>query len=338
MFNSFWKSELPYYKGYESFCYQNSLRLILESYGVEYAPLFINASLSLNMDIESDSVIKFVKAESARSFLPEYADKDKRIYYPKNTDPIEVFKENISMVNDKNTAIIVGVDLFHLPYLEYYHKKHGSHTFIMCGADIDDNRIDIIDWYEPWFHKGSMDKDEFLLARNSENPKDEHIYSGKPIRNNWTHISRNGWDADPQYLISSIFKLSKQQFFEPDDNNGRFCFERIVKLLEKFTNDENCHGDTMRVIHRGLFIALKRFKFFKQYLEIAQKYHCNSETLIENIDKYISAFESILMLMYKTTMVNSAKTLERIIGKLKEIDKMHDVIYKSMLETEKAMN
>ena len=52
MVNSLWNSKLTYYAGYESFCYQNSLRLILESYGVEYAPLYINAALSLNKMIQ----------------------------------------------------------------------------------------------------------------------------------------------------------------------------------------------------------------------------------------------------------------------------------------------
>lgn len=335
MVNSFWKNELTYYAGYESFCYQNSLRLILESYGVEYAPLYINATLSLNILIENDSDIKFSFAENARSFLPEYADKVRRIYYPEKTDPWEVFKENVKMVNDNDTAIIVGADLYYLPYLEYYHKKHGAHTFILCGADIANNKIRLVDWYEPWFHKGEMDTEEFILARNSENPKDVHIYSGTPIRNNWTEISRDGWESSPAHLISTVLKLSRQQFFETGDNDGCLCFGRIEELLEKFANDENDHRNAMKSIHMGLFDTLKRFKFLKQYLEIAQKYNCNSETVIENIDKYINIFDSTLMLIFKTTMVNSSKTFERIISRLKELDKIHEKIYDTLKVIEK---
>lgn len=338
MVNSLWKNEPTYYNGYESFCYQNSLRLILESYGVECAPLYINAALSLNMVVENDTDIKFSFVKNARSFLPEYADKDKRIYYPEGIDPLDVFKKNVKMVNDNKTAIIVGADLYYLPYLEYYHKKHGAHTFILCGADIPNNKMQIVDWYEPWFYKGEMDVEEFILSRNSENPKDEHIYSGTPIRNNWTEISRDGWDATSDHLISTVLKLSRQQFFESDNDNGCLCFGRIIALLEKFANDENDHRNVMKSIHLGLFDTLKRFQFIKQYLEIAQKYNCDSAAMIESIDKYIAIFDSTLMLIYKTTMVNSAKTIERVIGRLKELDKLHEIIYEALRETEKAMN
>lgn len=338
MANRLWNSELTYYAGYESFCYQNSLRLILESYGVEYAPLYINAALSLNMVVENDSNIEFSFAEKARSFLPEYASKGNRIYYPEGIDPIDVFKENVKMVNDKDTAIIVGADLYYLPYLEYYHKKHGAHTFILCGADLENYKVQLLDWYEPWFHKGEMDTDEFILARNSENPKDEHIYSGSPIRNNWTEISRDGWDAFPSHLISTVLSLSREQYFETSDNNGCSCFGRIIELLGKFANDEKDHRSAMKSIHMGLFDTLKRFKFLKQYLQIAQEYNCNSEKAIEIIDKYVAYFDTTLMLVYKTTMVNSSKTFERVIGRLKELDNIHDEIYEALKETEKAMN
>lgn len=338
MVNCLWNSELTYYEGYESFCYQNSLRLILESYGVDYAPLYINASLGLNMAVKNDSDIEFSFGENARSFLPEYASKDNRIYYLKGTDPLDVFKENVKMVNDNNTAIIVGADLYYLPYLEYYHKKHGAHTFILCGADLENDTVQLVDWYEPWFHKGEMYTDEFILARNSENPKDEHIYSGTPIRNNWTEISRDGWDAVPSYLISTVLGLSREQYFETSDNNGCLCFRRIVELLGKFANDENDHRSVMKSVHMGLFDTLKRFKFLKQYLQIAQGYNCNSEKAIEKIDKYVAYFDSTLMLVYKTTMVNSSKTFERVIGRLKELDRLHEEIYEALKETEKAMN
>lgn len=338
MINSLWKNELTYYAGYESFCYQNSLRLILESYGVEYAPLYINAALSLNMNVENDSDINFSFVKDSRSFLPEYAEKDKRIYYPEGTDPIDVFKENVKMVNEKETAIIVGADLFYLPYLEFYQKRHGAHTFILCGADTENNKVQIVDWYEPWFHKGEMDTEEFILARNSENPADKHIYSGTPIRNNWTKISPDGWEAPPDHLISTVLRLSRQQYFESGDNNGCLCFGRITDLLKKFANDENDHRDAMKSIHMGLFDTLKRFQFLKQYLEISQKYNCDSDAIIEKIDKYISIFDSTLMLIYKTTMVNSAKTFERVIGRLNELDKFHEEIYEALKVTEKAMN
>ena len=88
----------------------------------------------------------------------------------------------------------------------------------------------------------------------------------------------------------------------------------------------------------GLFYTLKRFKFLKQYLEIAQKYNCNSEKCIEKINKFITCFDSTLMLVYKTTMVNSAKTFERVIGRLKELDTIHEEIYEALKETEKMVN
>lgn len=333
---NFFNEKLKYYSGYESFCYQNSLRLILESYGIEYAPLYINAALSLNVDIDNNLTIKFFFAQHSRSFLPEYASKDNRIYYPLNVNPLEVFKENMEMVNNNKTAIIVGTDLFYLPYLDYYHKRHGSHTLILCGSDIDNNMVDIVDWYEPWFYKGKMDKSEFILSRNSLNPKDSHFYSGNPIRNNWTEISRNGWETQPEHLIRTVLQLSNQQFFETD-NNGHLCFKKIIKILEDFANDNGTHKEIMKTIHMGFFQVSKRFKFFKQYLEIAQRYNCKSEVIVISLEEYICIFENLLMLLYKMTMIDSTNTLERAIEKLRMLDKMHDRIYANITEIEKSM-
>ena len=45
--HDFFYNDLDYYEGYESFCYQNCLRLLLKAMGISNPWSYINASMSL---------------------------------------------------------------------------------------------------------------------------------------------------------------------------------------------------------------------------------------------------------------------------------------------------
>lgn len=86
---------------------------------------------------------------------------------------------------------------------------------------------------------------------------------------------------------------------------------RLIKLLDSFSNDKKDHRNVIKAIHLGLNNNSKRFKFFKQYMEISLNYGCNAEKIIENLNDYILVYESLLMLIYKLSIVNSSKTMEK---------------------------
>lgn len=47
---------------------------------------------------------------------------------------------------------------------------------------------EIIDWYGPYFYIGEIPYDEYLNARNSDNPNDVNPFSGFKINNYWYKI------------------------------------------------------------------------------------------------------------------------------------------------------
>ena len=70
-----WNKDPDYYEGYESFCFQNCLRLILQSYGVENAPLYVNTSIFLKFDSTNNNDVQLIVDKNNRSLLPDYLDK-----------------------------------------------------------------------------------------------------------------------------------------------------------------------------------------------------------------------------------------------------------------------
>ena len=321
-----WNKDPDYYEGYESFCFQNCLRLVLQSYGVENAPLYVNASIFLKFDSTNNNDVQLIVDKNNRSLLPDYLDKVTRVYHPLNSDCDQIFKENMEIVEKDKIPLIVGVDIYYLPYLEFYHKGHGIHTAIFCGEDAE-KKIGIIDWYEPWFFKGLISKEDFLQARNSQNHKDNYMYSGTPIQNNWTKISKERWNEAPEKQIRDTLLLTLDQFFEPKENEGVLAFKNIISYLEMLMdNSLEYDKEIINKLHKGLFGLSKRYSFFKQYIEIACHAKPELSDLICLLDGFIGTFQSTLLLLYKLSFRNSSHTLETAIAKLNECEVVNSKI------------
>jgi len=311
----FYNQPKKYYEGFESFCYQNCLKLILDAAKISYAPLYTNASLSMIIDIKdkTDEIV-FGQNENARTLLPPYSDQVKRYYYDSDADPKEIFTQNIRTINLSGNPIVVGVDVFYLPYTPYYHKNHAIHTQLLCGFEAAQECVYITDWYEPWFFNGTIPKSEFLRARNSDSPYDGSIYSGTPILNNWAEIQTEGLNASPEELLKLNLELTLKQYFSSDASMGlealktlRVCLSSNVRSLAAF-----------KKLHDDLYIAIKRHRLLKQYLEIFHEYSSHidvsSEIVLLNAD--IEVWDTILMLALKASMIDSALTRNKLVSNL----------------------
>lgn len=202
-------------EAYESFCYQNCQRIILEYVYGSQAVLFINTVPTI--EIEVGDKLRLREKKNFRSLLPSLNKYINRFYYKDDESAEDIFKRNIKFVYENKTPIIVGTDTYFLPYSDNYKKKHAKHTLILCGFDLTRDVVYVIDWYSPWFYKGEVDIETFLNARNSKNEKDGTFYSGSPIENNWAYVEKiPHYSADK--LFDETIRLSKEFYFNNSDN------------------------------------------------------------------------------------------------------------------------
>lgn len=302
-------ADLDYFDGYESFCYQNCLRLLLKSIGIKDSWAYINASMSL---LYKDK--ELLQHSDIRSLLPEFSHFVQRMYYDDTVDAEDIFNDNINFVLKNNMPIIVGADTYYLNYASNYMKNHAIHTLILCGYDSVTDDVYIVDWYAPWFFKGTIKKADFLKARQSKNEYDGSIYSGTPIRNNWAYIEKDIVVKSKKELLDTVIKLSLEQCYNPCNSVDEdfIGIEALKKLSEDMGKDECLDYEA---IFRQFYGMIKRHLFLKQYLvNYNNSEKDNSITVvIESLNNTISIMNIISMLLLKQSKLSSTRNSERII-------------------------
>ena len=327
----YWK-DLKYDSGYESFCFQNCLKILMEAKDIENTDFFINRSLSLLFDSESYEKMLYTHMD-VRGLLPGVGVVNR--YYNPNLLSKEVFDYNCTFVSNNKEPIIVGVDSFYLPYTSNYKKNHAVHTAIMCGYDLKNASVYLIDWYEPWLYKGEISLEEFLLARDSKNEYDGSIFSGTPIENNWAYIQTIE-KKSIEYLFKNLIDLSVDQYFsDKKDKQGVQALEGVMNILVHCNNPEK-----YKKIYDNLYISLKRHKFFCGAL--VNYYIYKSSLLLNDIinimKEIIIEWDNILLMIIKLSMRNNESTKNRMlvkfsenIGKEKEICNLINMFSRSEL-------
>ena len=311
--HSIYKDAIQDYDGYESYCYQNCQRIILEHrYGAE-ALMMINTALSVEETTENE--IKIKEKKEMRSLLPSLDKYAHRLYYNLKENEEKIFKDNIKFIFEENQPIIVGVDTFYLPHSNNYKKKHAKHTMILGGYDLEKSVVYIIDWYKPWAFKGEMSIENFLEARNSMNADDGSFYSGTPIGNNWAYI-----EPIEQYDIDKLFAetivISKNNYFNFNHTgiiNTLLSVQKYIDSLE----EENVYER----IFFEIYTLINRKKIFLEYIELYSKLKSQNyyHDFIDILKKNISCWDVFTVLLLKQSKRYNGKTRIRIVKKMSEL-------------------
>lgn len=308
--NNLYNSELTFLDGFETFCYQNCQRILLQAQGLDYPELYINEALSFNYNQKNDDVYTVY---GSRSLLPSLETNVKRLYFDDKLEMVtEVFMQNVEYLDKNELPIIVGVDTFYLDYAINYQKNHAIHTLIMCGYDLDKSEVYVIDWYKPWFFKGIIKLEDFLKARNSENPYDGTMFSGEPIKNNWAFI--NKLEPEPvNKLFSELIKTCIKNYYEKDEHDYiKKGIEAFYAVKEKLLNSDDIkiYGD----FYKRLLKISKRYKLFREALI---SYRNKSESkdvdeVLEIINRQIDNWDILLMVILKGSMKLTEKIKDRV--------------------------
>lgn len=337
------EEKLTFYDAYESFCYQNCQRQILEYYKIENSLFYINSSRSLIIEEQDNYKFKIKYNLSARSLLPSYDSNVKRII-KEERDYLDVWKDNLSLINN-DIPIIVGVDSYFLSYLPFYKKSHGKHTLILSGYNEKEETVDIVDWFFPWFFKGKVDIRQFLEARDSKNDFDGGIYSGKPIYNNWAIVNNVGFHANYNDLIKETIEVSIKQFYESDNEKNTYhgikALSYLLELLIKI-QDDNISDDEkkrfLKTLYNSMYFHNRRNFFLKFYLEQANKRYERDNAIynaINDINAIYEQWEKWLYLatkcQYKLNINNITKLLVNM-QNIYELEKNYEKCLRNIIK------
>ena len=226
-----------YFEPFDSFCFQNSIKNILESYGVEDALDYLSMGISIKCMNSKD--IKLFHETWEESLLYNYRNYMK-INFSNPSLINEVMDENRKLINIGYPLIIV-CDTYYLPYTSYYNKTHGNHTVIMYGMDKIQKTVKISDCFHNWYYKGEIGEEVIRKARKSRNPFDGGLFSGEPINLAWAMIEKSVWDGAKGELIRENLMGVVQNYYMNKDKDylyGKEAYEFIGFKLAKTQEQE----------------------------------------------------------------------------------------------------
>lgn len=251
-------------KEFDTFCYQNCIKQILEYYDIKNPMLYINTSMS--MIFKKNSIYDCYYDYEGRSVLPRFIN---NIINNKDIDTYNIWNNNLEYLH-KGFPLIVKCDSYYLPYTSNYHKKHGRHSLILAGYNYYKNIVTIIDWSTLCTYKGDISLDIFLQARSSQNKFDGNRFSGIPINNEWSIIKRNNWEQDNKFLIKDLFKLSINQYYEVEsyeEPRGIYAIKETILMLNEVNEFTlNKQIEFLKKFHFALFRIIRRKKLFCYYI------------------------------------------------------------------------
>lgn len=317
--NDIFYKDVTFYPGFETFCYQNCQKILLEAQGLGFPELYINATLSLGYDSSNNDIFTL---DGARTLLPDCKDKAERFYYRDSDMATEdIFKKNLEYMVESDKAIIVGIDSYYLHYASNYMKNHARHTLVLCGYDMNEEAVYVIDWYPEWFYKGKVSIEAFLKGRESENPWDGTMFSGKSIMNNWAYIA-DIEPKSPRVLLRELLDTVFREYYRETEVEGVvYGITALEKMRREFMNIEL--PEQFNKIYRKMMVVSKRNKLFVQYLECYKKVLTDEDTeflliLNEIIDvsiRLINEWDVLLMLILKAGKVLNDKVRQRLSDK-----------------------
>ncbi len=320
--------------GFETFCYQNCQRIILQMRKFKYPELHINAVLSL---VFEGGTGKINTISGVRSLLPSMEQYSHRLSYGPEYSSVDILNLNKQYLDERKEPFIAGIDSYYLPYTTNYMLNHARHTLVVCDIDKDNKNVDVIDWYPPWFFRGKVAMKDFLLGRSSENPYDGTIFSGGSIDNNWAYIDEFT-EREPRELLRELLNLVFTDYYCDSSSSHLSDIlkeERgyqgksygIQALTDIRSYILNCNSQKkLNEMYISFKRVSKRNNLFLQYLECYKSVDCfpELEEAIKVSREIVSNEDVLLMVLLKYVNCMTEKTAFRLASKfeaLLEIEK-----------------
>lgn len=328
-YEKFYSSRFLYYEGFEAFCDLNAIRLLLENKGVKNALLYIDASMNCEFDFSKEVknyYEKLFELTKKRGVLSPNNKNIKKNFYDLNKPTNLIMKEGIELL-EKGGPYAVGVDSYYLSYMKEYKKIHSWHTIIFCGVDEKNQFVYVVDWAEPWFYKGMVPMSEFVEARNSTNELNNDIYSGLPILNYTLQVLKEWEIIDEKKLIEMVIRLSLENYYWGPDFKKKEGIRNILNISNYINNiyldkEINNYEELLNDMYKQIYINLKRYKLFREYLNYSKALLMLKEELekiIKSISYSISEWELFSISILKLKTQKTDKNMNKMLTKANEL-------------------
>lgn len=323
---------LPYSRAFHFVCLKNCIRQILNYYGVDGSLFYINCVPDITLERQNDLCDEYVVAYQSNlsPILPPYSNRLKKFTY-KEKDYQKAWNDVILKVQ-AGYPVITMVDTFELRYRNKdYRKNHGSHAIIVHNYDSVSEKLKIIDWYEPFFYKGSISKAEYLAARNSSNTYSNNPFSGHALENEWFFLTKEGWDEEQRTLLMDSFRLYLEY------NSSSSTSERIgtyigINALEKLAEKLEAMSFTNKIedFYNDIYCEYRTKHLFLYYLKTYQKKNPTEllDDVISCLTKLCVEWDATTFLLLKTIITSSPTLLDKAQKKLSNLlEQEHNLIH-----------
>ncbi|MEZ3425862.1 MAG: hypothetical protein K1W13_00435 [Lachnospiraceae bacterium] len=308
---------------YEGFCYQNCLREILRYYKIPNYDFYINKSMSTAMKIDKSGMYTIGYDDDAYGIISSCSDFVLRQDDLRESE--QVLEEHLDYVKE-DIPIVNCIDGFYLHYFPNNGKQHCRHSLLLIGEKTIENSVTVLDWYTPHFYRGEVKKEDYLLARGSENQKDGSIYSGEAIMNNWAIVQKEGWNKSISELAFETVDLSLKQYYEAQsDDANKYGIEVYRYLLKKF--DELLKSNILerkneiKYMYQEMYGSVKRKVFFLHFLDmLSNEFHSNEKivTVREHMTVLVNSWNQYINMLLKSSFRGRDRDIEMLKSMLME--------------------
>ena len=340
--NTIYEMPMKFYPEHEYYCFKNCYLQILRYYQVKDSEFYIDCTTewTFNFDEASSFGYNFGTGEVYSSFIGPYANqvttKDITQY---STD--ELWTYNCEAVK-QGIPIVVATDVYHLSYTPFFHKKNSFHSLILSGWNENENSWSVVDWYPPWFYRGTIVTNELDNARGSANEGDG-ILSGHPINYMCAEVSRTGWDKRSKDLISLQIQQQLDSFYTDKQQNiykGFHAIKQLFSLTEKYlVCNPNQRTEFLEDLYQKCFFVPTRKNLFKWYLEMAAERYgpIKYRMAILMHQETIHAWKGLLSLLIKSAMSFNEQIHEMILKQILLIYEKEKTNYFTLYELSRSV-
>jgi len=290
-------------------CVQNCICQMLSFLGCKNSHQYMNCALEFCVlpQNEENGWFSFVQRKMGDLVIPPLRQsvKVKTVLSPTNA-----WKINREGLDNKKFFIAI-VDVYYLYYRREFNKIHGAHAIIVTGYDTD--TISIIDWYEPYFYQGKIERSAFFKARSSSNPKDNNPYSGWPIYNKWIDVDFDFKELHPQECLFYNISHTLQKRHNIDyDNNMLLGIDALKHLLNIAINHNTSHFP-WKMMHNHMFQVWRLYNLFlTNFCEVTYDYS-NKSSFIPFLETYNRLLQDILSIILKQAVRESERMFGRFV-------------------------
>ena len=317
---TFYQFSHTYDSRFHYHCLKNCLRQLLEFYNIPNAYLYIDIASTFSFTVLKDFQQCILFNDTATL---ETVEAIQKCIKKQSFTDTGVAEQYISQRLKNGAPVIVTVDTFYLPYQVSYRKNHGSHAVIICGES--ESKYQIVDWYEPHFYKGMIDKNDLILACTSAYSSNENPFS---------EISADffTWTIDSESIPCEIkeenvffntlervygnFYKNRNSFLNPNKYFGMLAMKKWIEYIE-YKLCQETEKIFFKNIHNEIFLFYISKRIMHHY--ISEYFKREEVEILRKIEKLISKYENVLYVIMKNSLRVNESNNSKIIEIMREI-------------------